>query len=199
MSSGVDAFLKRSTKWKKELEELRSVILECDLVEELKWGQPCYSYNKKNICIIGELKDCCVVGFFKGALLKDPKKVLTKPGENTRSARSIEFTSVKEITKLKKTLKDYIYEAIEIEEAGLKVEPPKSKDLDLPEELQNAFRKNAALKNAFYALTPGRQRGYVIYISGAKQSETRTARIEKYTQQIIEGVGINDEYLARKK
>lgn len=199
MSSGVEAFLKKSQKWRKELEELRSIILECDLVEELKWGQPCYSYNRKNICIIGELKACCVIGFFKGALLKDPKKVLAKPGENTRSARSIEFTSVKEIAKLKKTLKDYIYEAIEIEEAGLKVEAPKSKDLDVPKELQSAFKKNPALKNAFYALTPGRQRGYVIYFSGAKQSETRAARIEKYTRQIIDGVGFNDGYLAKGK
>jgi uncharacterized protein YdeI (YjbR/CyaY-like superfamily) len=199
MNPGVDAFLKKAVKWRKELEQLREIILECDLVEEMKWGQPCYSFNKKNICIIGELKNCAVMGFFKGALLKDTKGILLKPGENTRSARSIEFTGVKEITKLRSTLKSYIYEAIEIEEAGLKVEPPKSKDLDIPEELETRFNRNAAFKKAFYALTPGRQRAYVLHFSSAKQPATREARIEKYTPQIMDGVGLNDEYNSEKK
>lgn len=198
MNAGVTNIIKKA-KWKKELELLRSIILECDLVEDVKWRQPCYTFNDKNICIIGELKDCAVVGFFKGALMKDPKKILVKPGENTRAARSIEFTSEQEITRLKSTLKDYIYEAVEIEEAGLKVESPKSEELDIPAELTKKFGKNAALKKAFYELMPGRQRAYVMYFSAAKQSATRETRIDKYTPQILKGIGLNDEYMSKKR
>jgi uncharacterized protein YdeI (YjbR/CyaY-like superfamily) len=195
--TGVDTIINKS-KWKKELEELRSIILECDLVEDVKWSQPCYSFNKKNICIIGELQDCAVVGFFKGALMKDPKGILKKPGENTQAARSIEFTSVKEIAKLKSTLKSYIYEAVEIEEKGLKVDFKKDSP-GIPEELEKKFAKNAALKKAFFELTPGRQRGYLLYFTSAKQPKTREDRIDKYTPQIMKGIGMNEEYTARKK
>lgn len=181
------------TTWAKEVEELRKIILECDLVEVVKWGQPCFTFNGKNIVIIGELKDKAVLGFFKGVLLTDPKKILVAQGKGTQSARSIFFTSVAEINKLKPVLKKYIYEAIEIEESGRKVEF--KKDLEQPpEELLAAFRKNPKLKSAFYELTPGRQRAYIILFSQPKQPATRVSRIEKYTKQIIDGIGLNDKY-----
>ncbi len=196
MNPGVDAFLREARLWRKELEQLRKILLECDLNEELKWGQPCYTFNGKNIAIIGELKAHCVIGFFKGALLKDPKKILVVQGKSTQAARSIFFHSVEEVTKLKKVLKEYIYEAIEIEESGKKVEF--KKDLEPPPaELLEKFKKDPKLKTAFYNLTPGRQRAYIIHFSQPKQSETRVARIEKYTSNILAGIGINDQYLSK--
>lgn len=174
-------------------EALRKVILGCDLVEEVKWSQPCFTYEGKNIVIMGELKDYAVLGFFKGALMKDPKKVLFAQGKSTQAARSMKFTTVAEVTKLKSVLKNYIYEAVEIEESGEKVEF--KKDLEpAPEELLAAFKKNPKLKAAFYDLTPGRQRAYIIHFSQPKQSATRESRIEKYTKQILNGTGLKDHY-----
>ena len=175
------------------LNALRRIILECDLKEETKWGQPCFTYEGKNIIIIGELKGYAVAGFFKGALMKDPKKILFAQGKSTQAARSVKFESVADVTKLGATLKKYIYEAIGIEESGNKVEF--KKDLEpAPEELLSAFKKNPKLKTAFYALTPGRQRAYIIHFSQAKQSKTREDRIQKYKKQILDGVGLNDKY-----
>jgi uncharacterized protein YdeI (YjbR/CyaY-like superfamily) len=189
MSADINKIIAAS-KRKNELEQLRKIILECDLNEELKWGQPCYTFNGNNIVIIGELKDHAVIGFFKGSLLSDPENVLVAPGKNTRSARSIYFTNVKELTKLRSVIKQYIYEAIEIEEVGLKPEFKRSEPT--PEELEVSFKKNPKLKTAFFNLTPGRQRGYILYFTQAKQSKTRQARIEKYLRKILDGLGMLD-------
>lgn len=197
MNSAVDHFLAKAVRWKKELEQLRAIILECELTEELKWGSPCYSYNGHNVVIIGELKAACVAGFFKGALLGDPHGILVKQGENTQAARSLHFTSVKQIIGLKPVIQAYIYEAIELEKAGLKVEF-KSPQPDLPEELKAKFKKSPAFKKAFFALTPGRQRAYLLHFNEAKQSKTREARIEKYTPQIMAGKGLHDAYTTKK-
>jgi len=192
MNPKVDAYLEKTKKWQDELALLRAIILECGLNEELKWGVPCYSFQKKNIVIIGELKDCCVLSFFKGALLLDANHILNKPGENTQSARTIKFQNVGEIRKIKSILKAYIYEAMEVEKAGLNVRFKKITEYPVPEELQNKLNKNAALKTAFHALTPGRQRAYILYFSAAKQSKTRESRIEKCVKQILNGKGLHD-------
>ena len=192
MNSKVDFFFHKETKWQKEYVALREIIIDCDLVEELKWGQPCYTFQKKNIVLIHGFKEYCALLFFKGALMTDPKKILIRQTENVQSARQIRFTNVKEITKLEKILKTYIYEAVEVEEAGLKVELKKTSDFKMPEELQKKLNKNAALKRAFHALTPGRQRGYIFYFSQAKQSKTRESRIEKSIPDILAGKGLNE-------
>jgi uncharacterized protein YdeI (YjbR/CyaY-like superfamily) len=192
MNSKVDEYLSKVKKWPEELEALRTLILDCGLTEELKWRQPCYTFLNKNIVLIGEFKDYCVLTFFKGTLLEDTKGLLTKPGENTQSARLIKFTNVKEITKLTPVLKAYIFEAIEIEKVGTKVKFKDNKELILPEELQNKFKENPTFKKAFNALTAGRQRAYNLFFTAAKQPKTRETRIEKYVQQIISGKGIND-------
>lgn len=193
MNAKVDWFFNKATKWQKEFELLRKIILDCDLKEELKWGQPCYTFEKSNIVLMHGFKEYCALLFFKGALLKDPKGILIQQTENVQAARQIRFTSAEQITKMKATLKKYIYEAIEVEEAGLKVDLKKTSDFKVPEEFQGKLDKSAALKKAFYALTPGRQRGYLFYFSSAKQSKTREARIEKYTKQILAGKGLEDE------
>jgi uncharacterized protein YdeI (YjbR/CyaY-like superfamily) len=192
MNPKVDFFFNKVTKWQKEYEKLRMIILDCDLIEELKWGQPCYTFQKKNIVVIHGFKEYFALLFFKGALLTDPKKILIQQTENVQSARQIRFTNVNEIMKLEKTLKTYIYEAVEVEEAGLKVELKKTSDYKVPEELQKKLNKNAALKKAFHALTPGRQRGYIFYFSQPKQSKTREARVEKSIPKILAGKGLND-------
>lgn len=192
MNPHVDTYLDNLTKWQKELKKLRSVLLDTPLTEELKWHQPCYTYNKTNIAIISGLKDYCAIGFFKGVLLKDPKGILDKPGNNTQSARLIRFTSVKQITELAPTLKAYIKEAIEIENTGLKVNFKKTTEYEIPEEFQQQLKKSPALKKAFQALTPGRQRGYLLYFSAPKQSKTKEARIQKCMPQILKGKGLND-------
>jgi uncharacterized protein YdeI (YjbR/CyaY-like superfamily) len=192
MNSKVDAYIDNASKWKKELEVLRAILLDCGLTEELKWGSPCYSFKKSNVAIIGELKDSCVLSFFKGALLQDANGILSKPGENSQHARLIRFTNVNTILDLKSVLKAYIFEAIEVEKAGLKIDSSESKQLGIPEEFQHKINENPSLKTAFEALTPGRQRAYLIYFSAAKQSKSRVARIEKYTQRILSGKGIND-------
>jgi uncharacterized protein YdeI (YjbR/CyaY-like superfamily) len=192
MNPKVDFFFSKEKKWNKEFEKLRTIILDCDLVEELKWGQACYTFQKKNIVLIHGFKEYCALLFFKGALLTDPKKILIQQTANVQSARQIRFTNVKEIMKLEKTLKVYIYEAVEVEESGLKVELKKTSDFKIPEELQNKLNKNAALKKAFNELTPGRQKGWIFYFSQPKQSKTRESRIEKSIPQILDGKGMND-------
>jgi uncharacterized protein YdeI (YjbR/CyaY-like superfamily) len=198
MNPKVDWFFTKATKWQKEFEKLRKIILDCDLTEELKWGQPCYTYSpeggksKGNIVLIHGFKDYCALLFFKGALLKDKKSILIQQTENVQAARQIRFTSLQQIVKLEKTIKAYIYEAVELEETGAKVPMKKATEFKMPEEFQKRLSKSAALKKAFYALTPGRQRGYLLYFASAKQSKTRESRIEKYEKQILDGKGLED-------
>jgi len=192
MNSDVDWFFDKDTKWKKEYEQLRMIVLNCGLNEELKWGCPCYTFEGSNIVLIHGFKEYCALLFFKGALLSDANNILIQQTENVQSARQIRFTNLKEIVKMEKILKAYIYEAIEVEKAGLQVKLKKTSDFKMPEEFQKKLNKNAALKKAFDALTPGRQRAYIFYFSQPKQSKTREARIEKYMQQILEGKGLDD-------
>jgi uncharacterized protein YdeI (YjbR/CyaY-like superfamily) len=192
MNPKVDWYFTKATNWQKEIGKLRMIILDCDLIEELKWGCPCYSYQKKNIVLIHVFKEYCAVLFFKGALLKDKKGILVQQTENVQAARQIRFASLQQIVTVEKTLKAYIYEAVEVEEAGLKVPLKKTMEFKMPEEFQNKLDKLSALKKAFYELTPGRQRGYILYFSSAKQSKTREARIEKYIEQILDGRGLED-------
>jgi len=192
MNPKVDWYFTKAKQWREEIERLREIILDCNLTEELKWGCPCYTFEKKNIVLIHVFKEYCAVLFFKGALLKDPKGILIQQTENVQAARQVRFTSVREINKLEKALKAYIYEAVRVEEAGLKVEFKRTKEYPVPEEFQARLNKNRALKTAFEALTPGRQRGYILYFSSAKQSKTREARVEKCIPQILEGKGLED-------
>ena len=192
MNSKVDAYISRTKDWQKELEELRNITLDCGLTEELKWGCPCYTFQKKNVVLIHVFKEYCAFLFFKGALLKDPKGILIQQTENVQVARQIRFTNVREIVKLKPALKTYIFEAIEVEKAGLKAPLKKTAEFNMPEEFQNKLDKKSALKKAFEALTPGRQRAYLLYFSAPKQSKTRESRIEKYTPEILKGRGLND-------
>ena len=191
MNPRVDFFFK-SVKWHDEYEQLRMIALDSGLKEELKWGCPCYSDDKKNIVLIHGFKDYCAVLFFKGALLNDPKGILIQQTKNVQSARQVRFTNVKEIIKLAPTLKKYIKEAIEVEKAGLKVELKKTTDYSVPEEFQVKLDKMPALKRAFKELTSGRQRAYLFYFSQPKQAKTREARVEKYLQQILSGKGLDD-------
>ena len=180
--------------WQQELKQLRRIVLDCGLTEELKWKVPCYTYQKKNILIVAAFKEYCSLSFFKGALLKDAYSILDKPGENTQSARIIKFTDVKKIAEMEDILKTYIFEAIEVEKGDLRVDFKEKKELVFPEELQKKLNENPIFKAAFEALTPGRQRAYNLYFSQPKQSKTRVARIEKYTPQILQGIGLNDKY-----
>ncbi len=177
--------------WQKELKKLRQIVLDCGLTEELKWGVPCYTFRNNNVVIVSALKEYCVLSFFKGILLNDAMGILQKPGENTQADRLIRFTNFHEITEMEPALKTYIYEAIEVEKAGLKVNYEKNPE-PLPEEFQNALDENPELRNAFEALTPGRQRGYILHISQPKQSKTRISRIEKCMPLIFNGKGLND-------
>ena len=188
----VDWFFSKDTKWQKEYEKLRKIILDCGLIEELKWGCPCYTFENTNIVLIHGFKEYCAVLFFKGALLNDPNGMLIQQTKNVQSARQIRFTNVREIVKMEKNLKAYVYEAIEVERAGLKVKLKKTSEFKVPEEFQKRLDKNNALKKAFDALTPGRQRAYIFYFSQAKQSKTREARVEKYLKQILNGKGLDD-------
>ena len=192
MNPKVDEYLSNVKKWPKELHTLREIILECGLTEDYKWRNPCYTSNGRNILFIGELKDSCVLSFIKGALLKDEHKILIQQTENSLSVRILKFTNVKDIIDQKSILQAYIYEAIEVQEAGLKVEKPANEILDYPEELIEKFRKDPEFKEAFEALTPGRKKGYILFFTGAKQSKSRAARIEKYTSRILQGKGIHD-------
>jgi uncharacterized protein YdeI (YjbR/CyaY-like superfamily) len=188
MNRKIDGYLRRS-QWQEELEKLRKISLACGLTEELKWGKPCYTFQNSNIVILQGFKEFCALLFTKGALLKDAKGVLKKFG--WQAARRIPFTNVREIVEMEPILKAYIREAMEAERAGLKVTYKKNPE-PIPEELQNKLDENPALKTAFRALTPGRQRGYILYFSAAKQSKTRESRIEKWMPQILNGKGLND-------
>jgi uncharacterized protein YdeI (YjbR/CyaY-like superfamily) len=188
----VDGYLRKNKEWQEELGALRKIILECPLVEDIKWRTPCYTIDDKNVVMIGAFKEACVLSFIKGALLKDPARILVQPGENTQSARTVRFTNVAEILKMKSILKDYIEEAIKAEKAGLKVAFKKITEHKVPQELQERLDKEPALKTAFRALTPGRQRAYLIHFSSAKQSKTRAARVEKCVPRILKGKGLDD-------
>ena len=192
MNPKVDWFFAKDTKWQKEYEKLRTIVLDCGLIEELKWGCPCYTFQNTNIVLIHGFKEYCALLFFKGALLNDPNGILIQQTKNVQSARQIRFTNVREIGKMEKILKAYVYEAIEVERAGLKVKLKKTSEFKTPEEFQKRLDKNPALKKAFVALTPGRQKAYIFYFSQAKQSKTREARIEKYIKQILKGKGLDD-------
>jgi uncharacterized protein YdeI (YjbR/CyaY-like superfamily) len=193
MNPKVDAFLSKAKKWQEECEKLRMIILHCGLSEELKWGKPCYTFQKSNIVLIHGFKEYCALLFFKGDLLHDADGILIQQTENVQAGRQIRFTNVREIVEMETILKAYIYEAIEVEKAGLEVNYKKTSEFILPEELQNKFDEIPALKTAFDALTPGRQRGYVLYFSAPKQSKTRESRVEKCMQQILNGKGLNDQ------
>ncbi|MGS2764440.1 YdeI/OmpD-associated family protein [Sinomicrobium sp. M5D2P9] len=192
MNSKVDDYIHKTKKWQKEFELLRKIILDCQLTEEFKWRNPCYTFQNNNIVLIHGFKEYCAVLFFKGALLKDPHNILIQQTENVQSARQLRFTDVREIVEMEAILKTYIYEAIEVEKAGLKVDLKKKPEFPIPEEFQKKLDEMPALKTAFEALTPGRQRGYLLYFSAPKQSSTRESRIEKYTEQILNGKGLND-------
>jgi uncharacterized protein YdeI (YjbR/CyaY-like superfamily) len=192
MNPKVDEFLSKAKKWKEEYETLRNIVLDCELTEEFKWMNPCYTFEKKNIVLIHGFKEYCALLFPKGALLQDAHGVLIQQTENVQGARQIRFTNVQEIVEKEAILKAYIYEAIEVEKAGLKVKVKKPEELILPEELQRKFDEIPTLKTAFEALTPGRQRAYVLYFSTAKQSKTRESRIEKCMENILNGKGLND-------
>jgi uncharacterized protein YdeI (YjbR/CyaY-like superfamily) len=192
MNARVDEFFKKAKEWRKEFDQLRKVCLDCGLTEDLKWGKPCYTYQESNIVLIHGFKEYCALLFFKGALLKDPNGILIQQTENVQAARQIRFTNVQQIVEMQSVLKSYIKEAIEVEKAGLEVSYKKTSEFAIPQEFQNKLDDSRALKNAFNALTPGRQRGYVLYFSAAKQSKTREARVEKCLPQILEGKGLND-------
>lgn len=192
MNPKVDWFFTKNTKWKEEYSELRTLVLDCGLTEELKWGCPCYTIQKSNIVLIHGFKDYCALLFMQGALLKDAKDILVQQTENVQSARQIRFANIQEILKNKTTIKAYIKEAIADDKAGLKVELKKTTEYKIPIEFQNVLDDMPELKTAFKALTPGRQRGYLLYFSSAKQSKTRETRIEKYIEQILKGKGLDD-------
>ena len=188
----VDDHLRTVDQWQAELEQLRAIVLTCPLTEQFKWRQPCYVFEKSNVVILSGFKEYCALSFFKGALLKDPHGLLVAPGENSQSSRIIKFTNVQEIIEMEEILRAYIDEAIEVEKAGLKVEFKPKSEYAVPEELQSKFDEDPVFKTAFEALTPGRQKGYLLYFAGAKQSKARTARIEKYTPRIFDGKGMRD-------
>jgi uncharacterized protein YdeI (YjbR/CyaY-like superfamily) len=190
MNPKVDEFLREAKKWREEFEKLRKVCLDCGLTEELKWGKPCYTYRESNIVLIHGFKEYCALLFMKGALLKDPMDILVQQTENVQAARQIRFTNVREIVQMERVLKAYIKEAKE--KAGLEVSYKETSQFAMPEEFQKRLGRSPGLKKAFESLTPGRQRGYLLYFSAAKQSKTRDARIEKCVQQILSGKGLND-------
>jgi uncharacterized protein YdeI (YjbR/CyaY-like superfamily) len=192
MNPKVDAFLKRQDTWRAAFEKLRGILLDCGLTEDLKWGQPCYALDGKNVALIHGFKEYCAILFPKGALLKDPKGVLIQQTKNVQAARQIRFTSVEDVTKLAKTVKAYVREAIEVERAGLKVKLKKAEEFERPEEFESRLAANAKLRAAFAKLTPGRQRGYILHFSQPKLSTTRTARVAKNIPRILEGLGLDD-------
>ncbi|MCH5598210.1 YdeI/OmpD-associated family protein [Niabella ginsengisoli] len=191
-NSKVDFYFNKENKWQNAIQQLRNIALDCGLQEELKWGCPCYTFNGSNIVLIHEFKEYCAYLFFKGVLLQDPEGILIQQTKNVQVARQIRFTSVEAVNKQKKILKTYIYEAITIEEAGLTVSMKKTKEFDMPEEFLKKLKEKPMLKKAFEALTPGRQRAYLLYFSQAKQATTREARIEKSEANIMQGKGLND-------
>jgi uncharacterized protein YdeI (YjbR/CyaY-like superfamily) len=192
MNPKVDFCFSKAKRWQKEFKKLRRIVLDCGLVEELKWGQPCYTFEGKNIVLIHGFKEYCALLFFKGALLKDPKGLLIQQTKNVQAARQIRFTRVRQIVAMAPILKAYIREAIEVEKAGLKVRLKETSEFDVPEEFQRKLDDIPALRNAFDALTPGRQRAYLFHFSAARQSKTRQSRVEKCLPQILKGKGLND-------
>ena len=194
MNPKVDVYLSKAKKWQEEMEKLRMIILDCQLTEELKWGVPCYTFKKSNIVLIHVFKEYCALLFFKGALLNDANGILIQQTKNTQAGRQIRFTNVREIVEMEPILKAYIYEAIEVEKAGLKVNFKKTTEFIIPEEFQNKLDEIPALKTAFDALTPGRQRAYILYFSAPKQSKTRESRVEKCMKQILNGKGLDERY-----
>lgn len=192
MNPKVDEFLDKAPKWQLEMKKLRMIVLDCMLTEEFKWKQPCYTFNNSNVLIIGGFKDYCLISFLKGSLLKDDNGLLIKPGEHSQSGRYMKFTNTHEIETIESILKAYIFEAIEVEKTGVKVNFKPVSDYSIPEELTTIFTENSAFKLAFEALTPGRQKAYILYFSAPKQSKTRVSRIEKYMNQIFEGKGLTD-------
>lgn len=192
MNPKVDFYFSKAKQWHEEFVKLRTVVLDCGLTEELKWGCPCYTFEKRNIVLMHGFKEYCALLFFKGALLKDTARILIQQTENVQAARQIRFTSVQQIVKLKAILKAYIHEAIEVEKAGLKVKLKKTTQFKLPAEFKNKLDEIPALKTAFNALTPGRQRAYLLHFSAPKQSQTRESRVEKCMPQILMGKGLND-------
>jgi uncharacterized protein YdeI (YjbR/CyaY-like superfamily) len=188
----VDEYLRKAKKWREEFGKLRRIVLECGLTEEMNWGHPCYTFEKSNVVLIHGFKEYCALLFFKGALLKDAKGILVQQTENVQAARQIRFTNVQEIVKMKPILKAYIREAMKVEKAGLEVSYKKTSEFKMPEEFQNRLNEMPALETAFKALTPGRQRGYLLYFAAPKQSKTRQARVEKCMPQILNGRRLND-------
>ena len=188
----VDFFFSKAGKWQEEFSKLRTIVLGCGLTEELKWGKPCYTFQQGNVVLIHGFKEYCALLFMKGALLKDAKGILIRQTENMQAARQLRFTNVREIAKMEPLLKAYIKETIEVEKAGLKVNYKKTSEFKIPDELQNKLNAIPALRTAFDALTPGRQRGYILYFSGAKQSKTRESRVEKCIPEILKGKGLDD-------
>ena len=188
----VDEYLNQVQQWQQELSTLRAILLDCPLSEAFKWRAPCYTFEGRNVVILGPWKRSCTLSFFKGALLKDPQGLLEKPGENSRATRVIPFTDVETIVQNKAVIKAYVQEAIELEKAGMKVDFSQNRELDHPAELQDRFGENPEFRRAFESLTPGRQRGYLLHFTAAKQSKTRQARIEKYEPRILDGKGLND-------
>jgi uncharacterized protein YdeI (YjbR/CyaY-like superfamily) len=192
MNPKVDWYFNKTEKWQEEVKKLRMIILDCRLTEELKWGVPCYTFQKSNIVLIHVFKEYCALLFFKGALLQDANGILIQQTENVQAARQIRFTNIREIVELEPVLKAYIYEAIEVEKAGLEVDFKKTTEFTIAEEFQNKLDEIPALKTAFEALTPGRQRAYMLHFSAPKQSKTRESRVEKWMPQILNGKGLND-------
>ena len=192
MNPKVDFYFSEAEKWRDELAKLRTIVLDSPLTEELKWGVPCYTFQKSNILLIHVFKEYCALLFVKGALLKDPAGVLIQQTENVQAARQVRFTNVQEIVELEPTLKAYINEAIQVEVSGLKVNYKKAEEFSIPDEFLSKLEDNPDLETAFYALTPGRQRAYLLYFSAPKQSKTRKARVEKFMAQILAGKRLND-------
>jgi len=192
MNPKVDAYLSKAEKWQDESRELRRILLDCQLTEELKWGKPCYTLGKGNVAIIQGFKDYCAIMFFKGALLEDKEGLLIRPGKHTQAGRQIRFTNVQEVTGMEAILKAYVHEAVEVERAGRQVKLKETSDFEIPEEFQAKLDEMPVLKDAFKALTPGRQRAYIFHFSSAKQSKTRQSRVEKCISRILEGKGLND-------
>jgi uncharacterized protein YdeI (YjbR/CyaY-like superfamily) len=193
MNPDVDFYFNKAKNWQQEIKQLRTIVLDCGLVEELKWGCPCYTYQQSNIVLIHTFKEYCALLFFKGALLNDANDILIQQTENVQAARQVRFTNIEEIVEMEATIKAYIYETIEVEKAGLKVTLKKTEEFKMPEEFKNKLDEMPALKTAFEALTPGRQRAYKLYFSAPKQSKTRESRVEKYIDQILNGKGLDDK------
>jgi uncharacterized protein YdeI (YjbR/CyaY-like superfamily) len=199
MNPQVDEYLRKAKKWQEESKKLRRIVLDCGLTEEPKWGKPCYTFQGTNVAIIQGFKEYCALLFCKGALLKDANRILIQQTENVQAARQIRFTNVPEIVGMEPIVKAYIHEAIEVEKAGLDVNYKKTSEFAVPAELQTKLDATPALKKAFKALTPGRQRAYLLYFGAPKQSKTRESRIEKCTPQILKGQGLNDDYVQTRK